>query len=142
MPARVQLPLVPVQHFQTCHCTLLSCHFCPCRFMFFKKIFLLVLVSFGREQTLMCMFNLPFYLLCRYAITGLSIPCRGSVLLTSSLCLLEVRPGPHQLLLKLLQLGGRDRCLRDRAPEPRGQGWPRGEWTSWVSVSRSNQQCL
>lgn len=27
-------------------------------------------------------------------LTGLSVPCRGSVLLTSSLCLLAVQPGP------------------------------------------------
>lgn len=47
-----------------------------------------------------------------------------SVLLTSSLCHLAVRPGPHGLLLKLLQLGGGDRFPRDRAPASPGLSEP------------------
>lgn len=51
---------------------------------------------------------------------------QASVLLTSSVCHLEVRPGSHGLLLKLLQLGGGDRFPRDRASPSPGLSEPRG----------------
>ena len=68
-----------------------------------------------------------FCLLSHYVLIILpsdQIILEASVLLTSSVCHLAVRPGPHGLLLKLLQLGGGDKFPRDRAPTCPGLSEP------------------
>lgn len=65
----------------------------------------------------MCSICFSFALLSHSALIILpsdQILLQASVLLTSSVCHLAVRPGSHGLLLKLLQLGGGDRFPRDR----------------------------
>lgn len=79
------------------------------------------------------MFNLLFFCLLSHSaliiLPSDQILLQASVLLTSSVCHLAVKPGSHGLLLKLLQLGGREidslgqsltqsRPLRAQRPAP------------------------